>query len=556
MFHWLRKTFIPQTALLSKGRTRLLILDGHNSHITWNFAFEAVQNNIIVLQLPPHTTHALQPLDVGVFNFLTKAWLKEVVEWEKTIGKITKVHFMTVYFRARESAMSPEILQGAFRRTGIYPYDPSRITEESIAPAEKTSDRASLPIPPTLPSFLQIDNSGSGCPQSVDLNLEDISSTSGTHSITPHAPKISPQPTPQVPLSPFRAPLKVRQIDLPKPPSSKTSRTELLKLIDTLYHQLDRANEELAASHARERLAEAENGEIRQRLYGSKPGRAKTTHSKSGARLVTGKESLLELSTVAQRKVQEGVQKGLGDIFKNVQKVQTGKEKAAEAQRLQEEGDAIQQVGNRIRELEKLSKSLKSKFKTASNRLEAAEGRLANAKTPSTQRAAQKSIDNAIKTTGELTIEISEVDNELQQSLVRLNTLKVAKQDRVDKEVAAKLAQQEKKHQEKKKKEEEDKNEAERISRRPKPLKDVTNTWANRLLGTLEEEEEDKTVQEGIFLPHDAMRLPPGAYLSNNMFGFLPGDEDQAMNDALDALNGRDDSFNTDNLDRMGTAHL
>ena len=36
----------------------------------------AYDNNIIILCLPPHVTHAMQPLDVGVFGPFQTAWVK------------------------------------------------------------------------------------------------------------------------------------------------------------------------------------------------------------------------------------------------------------------------------------------------------------------------------------------------------------------------------------------------------------------------------------------------------------------------------------------------
>ena len=52
----------------------LLIYDGHGSHMTYLTIATARENGIIILCLPPHTSHALQPLDVGVFAPLKKAW--------------------------------------------------------------------------------------------------------------------------------------------------------------------------------------------------------------------------------------------------------------------------------------------------------------------------------------------------------------------------------------------------------------------------------------------------------------------------------------------------
>ena len=46
----------------------LLIEDGHASHITIDVIELARANNIHLLCLPSHTSHILQPLDIGVFH--------------------------------------------------------------------------------------------------------------------------------------------------------------------------------------------------------------------------------------------------------------------------------------------------------------------------------------------------------------------------------------------------------------------------------------------------------------------------------------------------------
>jgi hypothetical protein len=45
---------------------RLLILDGHSSHLTPQFDEICSQNNIIPICMPAHSSHLLQPLDIGV----------------------------------------------------------------------------------------------------------------------------------------------------------------------------------------------------------------------------------------------------------------------------------------------------------------------------------------------------------------------------------------------------------------------------------------------------------------------------------------------------------
>ncbi|WAR04799.1 hypothetical protein MAR_020660 [Mya arenaria] len=53
-------------------RPQLLILDGHSSHETLGILMRAMEENIHILSLPPHTTHIPQPLDKTVFGPVRK----------------------------------------------------------------------------------------------------------------------------------------------------------------------------------------------------------------------------------------------------------------------------------------------------------------------------------------------------------------------------------------------------------------------------------------------------------------------------------------------------
>ena len=74
-FEW----FKMFTVMIPPSRPEVLVLDGHGSHITINIIEFAKSNGIHLLCLPSHTSHILQPLDVGVFksfkNFFSKACL-------------------------------------------------------------------------------------------------------------------------------------------------------------------------------------------------------------------------------------------------------------------------------------------------------------------------------------------------------------------------------------------------------------------------------------------------------------------------------------------------
>ena len=56
----------------------MLFVKGHASHINLDIIDLARENDVILFCLPPHTTHALQPLDVSVFKSLKSHFSKAV----------------------------------------------------------------------------------------------------------------------------------------------------------------------------------------------------------------------------------------------------------------------------------------------------------------------------------------------------------------------------------------------------------------------------------------------------------------------------------------------
>jgi hypothetical protein len=70
---WL-KHFDAYTKTRTIGLVRLLILDGHESHNSTEFNKYCKDNKIVTLCMPPHSSHLLQPLDVGCFAPLKKAY--------------------------------------------------------------------------------------------------------------------------------------------------------------------------------------------------------------------------------------------------------------------------------------------------------------------------------------------------------------------------------------------------------------------------------------------------------------------------------------------------
>lgn len=93
---WLRNVFDPQTKHRHPGEPRLLILDGHGSHLTYYFVKYARENDIIILCFPAHATAMLQALDLVIFSVLSRAWT-EVLERELVGGLFMRKMDFTLY---------------------------------------------------------------------------------------------------------------------------------------------------------------------------------------------------------------------------------------------------------------------------------------------------------------------------------------------------------------------------------------------------------------------------------------------------------------------------
>jgi hypothetical protein len=86
-FEWL-KHFDIHTKRRTKGEYRLLIFDGHGSHHTAQVEEFCRENNIITACMPPHSSHLLQPLDVGCFSPLKTSYGRQV-DNHMRLGSIT-----------------------------------------------------------------------------------------------------------------------------------------------------------------------------------------------------------------------------------------------------------------------------------------------------------------------------------------------------------------------------------------------------------------------------------------------------------------------------------
>ena len=147
---WIRH-FDQHTKSRVKGTYRMLVLDGHGSHKSPAFDMFCKDNKIISLCLPAHSSHLLQPLDVGCFNPLKRAYGKALEDFIKShVNHITKTEFFIAFYAAHVAAMTSQNIQGGFKGTGLVPFDPECVISKlDVKLGTRTPPEATLP--PTQP---------------------------------------------------------------------------------------------------------------------------------------------------------------------------------------------------------------------------------------------------------------------------------------------------------------------------------------------------------------------------------------------------------------------
>ncbi|KAF8241425.1 DDE-domain-containing protein, partial [Wilcoxina mikolae CBS 423.85] len=119
---WLVNVNDPYSNQHCPGEKRLLILDGHGSHITADFMQYCENINIAVYCLPLHSTHLLQPLDVGLFAPLPSYYSK-AVEYHFLITDISVNcdTFFPLFKKACKLAYTKDTIHNACLTGGIVP---------------------------------------------------------------------------------------------------------------------------------------------------------------------------------------------------------------------------------------------------------------------------------------------------------------------------------------------------------------------------------------------------------------------------------------------------
>ena len=128
---WLERSFGPSSTSEKKARAtdsdadssrkwRLLMFDGHISHINNTFLHRCLDYQVLPVCLPPHTTHFLQPLDVSVFGPLKHAY-SDLLQAQYAKGErgVYKGNFYKLFNCAQNKAFTNANILSGFHHTGL-----------------------------------------------------------------------------------------------------------------------------------------------------------------------------------------------------------------------------------------------------------------------------------------------------------------------------------------------------------------------------------------------------------------------------------------------------
>ncbi|KAL9561247.1 hypothetical protein ACKAV7_014602 [Fusarium commune] len=186
---WL-KHFDRCTTKQSKNRYRLLILDGHESHHSVDFERYCKANKIITLCMPPHSSHLLQPLDVGCFGLLKGAYGREIEHLIRcSVTHISKTEFFPAFYTAYQATMTEKNIKAAFRGAGLAPLDPESVISKldvqlrTPTPAEEVVSPSTPWVSKTPKTILEADSQLEYLERRIKRHKTEDAASSSTHAV-------------------------------------------------------------------------------------------------------------------------------------------------------------------------------------------------------------------------------------------------------------------------------------------------------------------------------------------------------------------------------------
>jgi DDE superfamily endonuclease len=93
-----------------------------------DFELYCKDHNIVTLCMPPHSSHILQPLNIGCFGPLKKAYSRQIENLVRnSINHITKLEFLPAFRAAHDASITLSNIKGSFRSAELVPLNPEAV---------------------------------------------------------------------------------------------------------------------------------------------------------------------------------------------------------------------------------------------------------------------------------------------------------------------------------------------------------------------------------------------------------------------------------------------
>ena len=153
----------------------VLVVDGHSTHKSLAAIDYARENNIVMICLPPHSTHLMQPLDKTIFGPLKTAYNAACDRWMVSHPgrRIVTYDQAELFCEAYLKAANMRNAINGFSSCGLWPFKPDVFTDEHFAPCMITDEPE-----PSVAAKVDQQPMNSEIPQSSSLARDVITAIS------------------------------------------------------------------------------------------------------------------------------------------------------------------------------------------------------------------------------------------------------------------------------------------------------------------------------------------------------------------------------------------
>ncbi len=131
---WFKSVLLPSVS--EKPKPKVVLFDGHWSQLTHATAIQGKEKDVAIVCLPPHTSSALQPFDVGVYGPAKKVWYSILHQFyresrQKTVTKPAFPALLNLLY-SRAFIRKPSNLEAGFRKASLCPWNKDAIPQAKL----------------------------------------------------------------------------------------------------------------------------------------------------------------------------------------------------------------------------------------------------------------------------------------------------------------------------------------------------------------------------------------------------------------------------------------